>query len=196
MGYPELEFINAYRNNIAKQNQQVIDTDPFAKAISLLFNELFTEENSNIKAEFKHNAKLNSYSISAFGYLEELKRIAYRHGLDVSDNWFPKAANALSYRLNIVKTNLRSKGIEVIIRESRTKEDRDNGFAKNTTIVEMKSVSCGNDGNDGNHVCTLAYERKIEEDCQKEGLTKTVTIPTMVTKSYSLMLVYKVPVRQ
>ncbi len=138
LGYPEMEFIEAYRRNIKRQNEHVIDTNPFAKAISILYNDL--HEDSNIKSKFVWNVDLQTWSISASGFIEELKGVAIRNGIDTNDKRFPYATNKLSNQLNIIKSNLRSFGVDIILSLSRTKEDIDHGFNKNTIIVNLKTV--------------------------------------------------------
>jgi hypothetical protein len=185
MGYPEMQFINTYKRNITKQNQHAIDTNPFAKAVSLLFDDLFSEKISDVMNRFVHDKKLNTYSNSANGYLSELERVAGRHSIDTRDNWFPKSVAALSHHLNIARPNLRSKGIEINIRESRTKEDIAKGFPKNTAIINMKpAVRGGKDGNAGNRLCNHSFLNKIE-DSQKSEATNTVNSPTSPTEGVS-----------
>jgi hypothetical protein len=141
MGYQEMEFLDAYRRNIKRQNEHVIDTNPFAKSISILYNEL--HEDSNIKCKFIWNVDLQTWSISASGFIEELKGVAMRNGIDINDKRFPYATNKLSNQLNIIKSNLRSYGIDIVLRTSRTKQDIDLGFNKNTIIIDMKAVRSG-----------------------------------------------------
>ena len=138
LGYKEMEFIEAYRRNIKRQNEHVIDTNPFAKAISILYNDL--HEDSNLKCKFVWSVDMQTWSISASGFIEELKGAAMRNGIDINDKRFPYATNKLSNQLNIIKSNLRSYGIDIVLRTSRTREDIDNGFNKNTIIIDMKTV--------------------------------------------------------
>ena len=138
LGYKEMEFIEAYRRNIKRQNEHVIDTNPFAKAISILYNDL--HEDSNLKCKFVWSVDMQTWSISASGFIEELKGATMRNGIDINDKRFPYATNKLSNQLNIIKSNLRSYGIDIVLRTSRTREDIDNGFNKNTIIIDMKTV--------------------------------------------------------
>jgi hypothetical protein len=138
IGHKEMEFIDAYRRNIKRQNEHVIDTNPFAKSISILYNDL--HEDSNIKSRFVWNVDLQTWSFSASGFIEELKGVAVRNGIDINDKRFPYATNKLSNQLNIIKSNLRSFGIDIVSRVSRTREDIDHGFNKNTIIIDLKAV--------------------------------------------------------
>ena len=140
MGYPEMEFINAYKFNISKQNEYVVDTNPFASAVSLLYEDLFSFIDSDLRRRFKYNEDTRIYTTSGNDFLIESKKVAIREGIDTSDyRFFPQAVNKISYQLNIIKSNLKSLGIGLIIRYSRTKEDLKNGFGKNTMIIDLKS---------------------------------------------------------
>jgi hypothetical protein len=201
MGYPEMEFIDAYRRNIQRQNEHVIETNPFAKSISLLYNDL--HEDSNIECRFSWNEELQTWSISASGFIEELKGVAMRNGIDINDKRFPYATNKLSNQLNIIKSNLRSNGIGIVLRSSRTKEDVENGFNKNTMIVDMKTirstlppyylegaypvrVDLGKDSkycNDSLGTLELKMNtgKSIEKESSKEHTESILTIPTIPT---------------
>jgi hypothetical protein len=185
MGYEEMQFVDAYRRNIEKQNEHIIDTNPFAKAITMLYDELEETNDSSVKLKFRFNN--GAWSISANGFIEELKGIGFREGIDTADKRFPQSANKLAYQLNIIKPNLRSSGIDIIIRKSRTKEDIDNGFHKNTSIIHVRPIRMlkGKDSNDSND--TLGnFEIKdnnvktYEDELEVGG--STLTILTIATK--------------
>ena len=139
MGYAEMEFIEAYKRNIGVQNEHVIDTNPFAKAVSLLYGDI--QQDSNIRRKFVWDEELQTWSISANGFIQELVRVAIREGLNVGDGRFPHSANKISNQLNYIKSNLQSFGIDVIIRQSRTQKDLNNGFNRNTMIIDIKTVT-------------------------------------------------------
>lgn len=194
MGYQEMEFIDAYRRNITKQHEEVIESDSFAKTISLLSSELFSPEISDIKARFKLIE--GTWCITATGFLRELDNIGEREGIDTVSDWFPKATNKISYRLRIVRTNLKSQGIDVVIRKSTTNQDINAGFNKNTIIVGIRNLGKDSkdskdtvtqlNGNDNNIIC-IAETKEIERIESSEVILTTPTIATC----YNLMLVYK-----
>lgn len=210
MGYSEMEFIEAYRRNIGIQNEHVIDTNPFAKSISLLYGDI--RQNSSIRRKFVWDEELETWSISANGFIEELIGVAVREGIDTSDRRFPHSANKISNQLNIIRTNLQRFGVDVVIRQSRSKEDIDKGFNRNTMIVDIRTirpstlppyyskgaypvgdlVRIGNDAG----IVTILSTTSDQNQKNREKVTETiVTIPTALhstTKhSLKLMLVYK-----
>ena len=198
MGYPEMEFINAYRRNIEKQNTYVIDTNPFAKAISLLYEELFSEIHSDVKLKFKYHENIRTYRTSGHEFLEVLKGVAFRDGLDVFDKRFPQAVNKIGNQLNIIKPNLKSLGIDIAIKRSTSKEDVDDGFIKNTTIIEMIDIrplsgNGGDSGDSGDKKAMLIGSKegdRREEDGEKvkEHTESISTISTTSTTSTSLII--------
>lgn len=172
MGYEEMEFIEAYNRNIARQNEEVVESDSFAKTITLLYEELYSDEISNIKQKFKLID--GSWCISGNGFLEQIERIAQTQGIEMNE-WFPKAVNRMSHRLNIIKTNLKAMGIDIRIRRSVTNEDVENGFDKNTSIVEISG-----DGGDAAS-SFMKNEYNMEGNIEEEyggGAGKTPTIST------------------
>lgn len=126
MGYNEMEFIDAYKRNITKQHEEVIESDSFAKCISLLSEELYTVGESTTKLGFKEIDGF--WCISANEFLIKLKIIADIQGIDTYGEWFPKATNRMSYRLRVIRTNLNNQGIDVVIRRSTTDNDLADGF--------------------------------------------------------------------
>jgi hypothetical protein len=99
MGYPEEEFLEAYRDNIANQNNEVL-LENFETVTIMTFME--------DRDEWKGTASQ---------LLDELKIIAVKIGINVNEKAFPKTANALSKRINLLKTNLGEAGIKVMKRE-------------------------------------------------------------------------------
>jgi len=102
MGYGDNEFLEAYYENIANQNDEVIESSPVAEALLLFMFEMEKE------------------------YWEDTPTRLYRELTDIIDQikpelkrskeW-PKASNKLTSILNSVANNLREKGIEVITGE-------------------------------------------------------------------------------
>lgn len=149
---------------------------------SILYSELCEDKDSNMRHNF---CSEESWSISANNFHEQLQGVAARHRIDTSDMRWPKSPNSISYRLNIIRTNLRSFGIDIIIRRSTTKEDMQNGFGKNSSIIEIRPVKeyRGEDGGDGGVLLVplrLKKEREgvLEgggEDNEKMSTTSTIS---------------------
>ena len=91
-----VRFLQAYQQNAKEKNYQVIEGNPVATAIIEFMNE---------KEEWKGTAS---------ELLESLNEQAVKLKLNTTTRDWPKAANALSRRLNILKVNLQEVGIEYI----------------------------------------------------------------------------------
>jgi len=96
LGYTKEEFLQAYYNNIERQNKEVLFESLVASAIISL-----TEESS-------------FWEGSPSELLEKLKEIANKQGMNTEkEKAFPKASNALTRRLNELKSNLAEAGIKI-----------------------------------------------------------------------------------
>ena len=75
-----MEFINAYRRNIKRQNEEVIDTNPFAKAISILYKVTWMRgfQYQKLSSSGTKNYKLGVSQQVVF--IEELRGPAIRGG--------------------------------------------------------------------------------------------------------------------
>jgi hypothetical protein len=94
MGNPELSFLNAYLRNIDTKNLEAVDMFLIGPAIMALM------EDRN-RWEGTATALLNMITIKA----DELK-------IDTKSRTWPKAPNALSRRLNEIRTNLEDLGLK------------------------------------------------------------------------------------
>lgn len=92
------KFLNAYLKNQSRANQEALASNPVANAIILFTNqvELFEGKVSDL--------------------LTELNTVAMQNGIDVKSPLWAKEANVLSRRLNELKSNLKSEGIEFEIK--------------------------------------------------------------------------------
>src|ERR1051326_3804804 len=95
MGYGEMEFVNAYYENIGRQNIKAIEANPLSQAI-VKFCEEQQIENREQSAWEGSNPEL----------LEQLQIVAGRNGIDTSQKKWPKATNSLTKRLNPIRSNL------------------------------------------------------------------------------------------
>ena len=95
LGYPPHEFIDAYRANIGAQNAEVLADDPVAAAIVELLE-----------------GRSEPWQGTATQLLGELDQVAQNLKLDAKAKYWPKAPNALTRRIGVVKANLQDAGIE------------------------------------------------------------------------------------
>ena len=94
IGYTRDEFLQAYYHNINSQNEEVLAEHLEAMLVSALLE------------------GQNEWSGSPAQLLEVLRAIGKEQSID--EKQLPKSANALSRKLNILKTNLETAGIKLI----------------------------------------------------------------------------------
>jgi hypothetical protein len=109
LGYEDNEFLNAYYENIANQNDEVIESSPVAEALLLFMFEM--------EKEFWEGSPTRLYR-ELTDIIDQIKPELKR-----SNEW-PKASNKLTSILNSVANNLKEKGIEVITGERDTHGNR------------------------------------------------------------------------
>src|SRR5918996_1600439 len=111
LGYKELEFIQAYYDNIGKQNIEAIEANPFGLVIA--------------KSLFE-SGKLEG---SPQEILDFLETVAADNRINTNHRLWPKAANSVTKRLNQIRSNLlEGLGISVTInRDTR----------RNTSIIKI-----------------------------------------------------------
>lgn len=95
LGFGTNTFINAYENNISKQNEELIANN----VVGLVVKELM-----QICSE---------WSGTSTQLLKELRKIAANEGIDTKGSDWPKASNYLSRTLNEIKPTLESLGIKI-----------------------------------------------------------------------------------
>jgi hypothetical protein len=134
IGYEPLQFINSYYENIGKQNLEAIETHPLGQAIAK-----FCEEEIEVN-EDKDESNCE-WEGAATKLLERLAEIAVKYKIDTQRRDWPKAVNALTYRLNIIRSNLlEGIGIEVVLRKAVVKEDVQK-YGKNITVARIRKTS-------------------------------------------------------
>jgi hypothetical protein len=108
MGHDPLEFLNAYYENIGRQNIEAIESHSIAHAIAKYFEEGEDQSSKVLKG-------------SPLEILEVLKIFALEHKISTDSKLWPKSPNALSRRLNQIRSNLlEGLGIEVTISRTTT----------------------------------------------------------------------------
>ena len=95
IGHSRDEFLAAYEENYRQRNDEVLANDPVASTLTA-----FLEDR-------------DQWSGLATELLVELKKLAEEHQVDTRSKAWPKAAHALTRRLNEVSTNLAEVGIQV-----------------------------------------------------------------------------------
>ena len=120
LGYNDMEFINAYRENRKTKTQVIIDETPVAEAVMRLMvvEKLKTVANGNGGGTWNHGLVVGEDLIwtgSPNQLLGVLKPIAADEmKIDVyKDELWPKAPHILSRRLDQVKSTLRGVGISI-----------------------------------------------------------------------------------
>jgi hypothetical protein len=111
LGYKELEFIQAYYDNIGKQNIEAIEANPFGLAIAKSFLE---------------NEKLEG---SPQEVLDSLETVAAQNRINTNHKLWPKAANSVTKRLNQIRSNL-LEGLNISVTIERNTK-------KNTSFIKM-----------------------------------------------------------
>lgn len=115
LGYRDLEFIQAYYDNIGKQNIEAIEANPLGQAIAKFFTD-------------SHELVGSPQEI-----LDTIETVAAENRINTNHRLWPKAANTVTKRLNQIRSNLlEGLGISVII-------NRDT--KKNTSSIKMVKQS-------------------------------------------------------
>ena len=129
MGYKPLEFINAYYENIGRQNIEAIESHPLAHTIAKYFEE---EENEG------QDQGPKVLQGSPMEILDALEAFTQSHKISTDNKQWPKSPSALSRRLNQIRSNLlEGLGIEVTI--SRTTTGKNKSKA-NTSYLKIRKI--------------------------------------------------------
>jgi hypothetical protein len=128
MGNNPLEFINAYYENIGRQNIEAVEAHPLAQAIAKYFERQIDNDNEFKALEGSPMEVLETLEIFA----QEQCRINIHHKL------WPKSPNVLTRRLNQIRSNLlEGLGIEVVIGRHTTSR---NGGKANTSYLKIRKI--------------------------------------------------------
>jgi hypothetical protein len=114
LGYTQEEFLTSYYANINRQHEEVLSENPIALAIQHLLQQ---------KVEWTGNAT---------ELLDTLEQIAPSLKINTNRREWAKAPQALSRRINEIKTNLAELGIEATKTDTRTWLLRHSGNTVNT----------------------------------------------------------------
>ena len=125
LGYEPLRFINAYYENIGRQNMEALEANQLGQAIIKLFDELV---DSN---------QIEWYS-STFECLAKLNEIADKNNINTDSRSWPKSTNSFSRSINRIRSNL-LEGLEIDISIARITTENSK-YKKNTSVIRMAKV--------------------------------------------------------
>jgi hypothetical protein len=128
MGYQDLELINAYYDNIGKQNIEAIENHPLGQAVAKFYEE-------------KIEGKSNIWEGQPAELLEQLETIAQTHKINTNHKSWPKEVRWLIRRLNQIRSNLlEGLGIEITI-DRVTSSVEDQNKKKNTSLIKIRKMT-------------------------------------------------------
>jgi hypothetical protein len=128
IGYRPLDFINAYYENIGRQNIEAVDSHSLAHTIAKYFEEQESDESERGEQSRK------VLDGSPMEVLEALEAFAQDNKINTDNKQWPKSSSALSRRLNQIRSNLlEGLGIEVTI-------SRKNKSKANTAYIEIRKI--------------------------------------------------------
>jgi Bifunctional DNA primase/polymerase, N-terminal len=126
MGYKPIEFVNAYNENIGRQNVEAIESNPLAQTVDKFVDSWYKE------------GKVTFWEDSTKEALEQLNKIAQAYNIDTTSKAWPKAANSLTRRLRPILSNLREGlNINVVISRQTTGDDNKK---KNTSSIRIEKI--------------------------------------------------------
>jgi hypothetical protein len=127
MGYKSLEFVNAYYENIGRQNIEAVESHPLAHTIAKYFEEQEEDEGQERVLEG-----------SPMEILEALEAFAQEHKISADNKQWPKSPSALSRKLNQIRSNLlEGLGIEVTISRKTIVKNKSKA---NTAYIEIRKI--------------------------------------------------------
>jgi hypothetical protein len=123
MGCGPMVFVNAYKENIGKQNVEAIESNPLAQAIEKFVDSWYEEDK-----------EINIWEGSTKEGLEKINEIADLHNIDTNARSWPKATN--SFKKRPILSNLREGlGIDVVIDRQTTANSK---IKKNTSTIRIE----------------------------------------------------------
>jgi hypothetical protein len=130
MGNNPLELINAYYENIGRQNIEAVEAHPLGQAIAKYF-ERQIDNGDDFKA-------LEGSPMEILDILEVFAQEQCK--IDIHHKLWPKSPNVLSRRLNQIRSNLlEGLGIEVMISRVTTSKNGGGGKA-NTSYMKIRKI--------------------------------------------------------
>jgi hypothetical protein len=131
IGNEPLVFLNAYYDNIGRQNIEAIESHTLAHTIAKYFEEQESDES-------KGKVQISTLKGSPMEILEVLEVFAQKHKINTDNKQWPKSPSALSRRLNQIRSNLlEGLGIEVTISRNTTVKNKNK---VNTAHIEIRKM--------------------------------------------------------
>ena len=96
LGYSQEEFLAAFDQNMRIRNEEVLANNPVGMLVVVLMEETREWEGQPTQL------------------LKKLNQLAEKHGVNKKNRYWPKAAHALTRRLNEISSNLAAAGIELV----------------------------------------------------------------------------------
>ena len=148
LGYKEREFLEAYYDNIGKQNAESVESDNVGETVVKLCDGLAEQKRTEWIGPVRE-------------LLNELKMIAGAINIDTNSKDWPKLSNGLSRRLNEIRTSLLDGfGIQVTIEKLKSDRDIEDEIEKD---IAGKPV-IHNYKRDTTLVKIIRLERTMEEE--------------------------------
>lgn len=123
MGNEPLAFLNAYYDNIGRQNIETVESHLLAHTIAKYFEEQEDEVQERVLEGFP---------------MEVLEAFAQGHKINTDNKQWPKCPSALSRRLNQIRSNLlEGLGIEVTISRKTIIKNKSKA---NTAYIEIRKI--------------------------------------------------------
>ena len=118
LGYKEREFLEAYYDNIGKQNAESVEADNVGETVVKLCDDLVEQKRTKWIGPIRE-------------LLNDLKMIAGTINIDTNSKDWPKLSNGLSRRLNEIRTSLLDGfGIQVTIEKLKSDREVEDEIAK------------------------------------------------------------------
>jgi hypothetical protein len=133
LGNKPLEFINAYYENIGRQNIEAIEAHPLGQVVAKYF-----EIDGNDSEDFDHITKV--LEGSPVKILEILEVFAEENKINIDHKLWPKSPNVLTRRLNQIRSNL-LEGLGIDVSISRITTSSKNQKNKiNTSYIKIWKI--------------------------------------------------------
>ena len=124
MGYRELEFINAYDENMGRQNVETIENSPLGQAIVRFLNDWQNDLEERPACWFASTSE----------FLKDLNNTATENNIDPGKYW-PKRTNSLT-QIKVIMTSIREGlGYEVSISRNTS------GKNKGVSVTSIRNIS-------------------------------------------------------
>jgi hypothetical protein len=128
MGHQKLEFLQAYYNNIGKQNIEAIENHPLGQAVAKFYEE-------EIQSESKE-----SWEGQPARLLEQLEIVAQRHKISTNHKSWPKEVRWLTRRLNQIRSNL-LEGLGIEVKINRLTDTSKGRSKANTSSIVIRKMT-------------------------------------------------------